>query len=459
MKKKKMLSMMLAAIMAAGTLAGCGSSSGSSSSSDSAATQAATAAATEAAADTSTVSSTEAASSETANTDISGELNLIHYLTEDNKIAALDQLVSGFEAEYPNVKVNTEAMSMDNYTDVIKLRFSTNEAPDIIFGQPKSNTDLIDNGLIMDLSDQDFVSRMSDSSKECVTYNDGVYGIPLDQMANVVFYNKDIFEKEGLEIPTTYDEFIEICKKLKDDGIVPCAAGYTDDIAIGANFYTIYYGAKWAQAENNAQELMDGASFSDYPGYSEALDEWREIITNYQNEDCKTIDTARAEQMFANGDTAMIIIGTWGLGSILGYNPDGNFGGFMYPSENNADDNAVPVNIDDCWMISQDTQNKDAALAFLEYATRPDVNAKWCETASQLSALNGVEATGLSAPAQAIANEIATKKTTAWASVSNFSGQYNTAYYATLHDFVNNDDMTAADWCAEIDGEFASARK
>ena len=454
MKRKQVLSVALAATMAVGMLAGCGSSSsGSSAAKDD------TAASTEAAAEE--AASTEAAAEETAEaaTDISGDLNIIHYLTEDNKIAALDELVSGFEAEYPDVKVNVEAMSMDNYTDVIKLRFSTNEAPDVIFGQPKSYTDLIDNGLIMDLSDQEFASRLSGGAANCVTYNDKIYGVALDQMANVVFYNKDIFEEQGLSVPTTYDEFIDVCKKLKEAGITPCAAGYTDDIAIGANWYTIYYGSKWDQAQNNAQELMDGASFADYKGYSEALDQWREIMTNYQNDDRKTIDTARAEQMFANGDTAMIIIGTWGLGAIMGYNPDGNFGGFTYPSENNADDCAVPVNIDDCWMISEDTQNKDAALAFLEYATRAEVNSKWCGTASQLSALDGVECDTLPQAAQDIANEIATKKTTAWASISNFTGQFSTAYYATLHDFANNDDMTNEEWAAEIDGEFASARK
>lgn len=454
MKRKQVLSVALAATMAVGMLAGCGSSSsGSSAAKDD------TAASTEAAAEE--AASTEAAAEETAEaaTDISGDLNIIHYLTEDNKIAALDELVSGFEAEYPDVKVNVEAMSMDNYTDVIKLRFSTNEAPDVIFGQPKSYTDLIDNGLIMDLSDQEFAGRLSEGAANCVTYNDKIYGVALDQMANVVFYNKDIFEEQGLSVPTTYDEFIDVCKKLKEAGITPCAAGYTDDIAIGANWYTIYYGSKWDQAQNNAQELMDGASFADYKGYSEALDQWREIMTNYQNDDRKTIDTARAEQMFANGDTAMIIIGTWGLGAIMGYNPDGNFGGFTYPSENNADDCAVPVNIDDCWMISEDTQNKDAALAFLEYATRAEVNSKWCGTASQLSALDGVECDTLPQAAQDIANEIATKKTTAWASISNFTGQFSTAYYATLHDFANNDDMTNEEWAAEIDGEFASARK
>lgn len=294
MKRKQVLSVALAAAMAVGMLAGCGSSSsGSSAAKDD------TAASTEAAAEE--AASTEAAAEETAeaDTNISGDLNIIHYLTEDNKIAALDELVSGFEAEYPDVKVNVEAMSMDNYTDVIKLRFSTNEAPDVIFGQPKSYTDLIDNGMIMDLSDQEFAGRLSEGATNCVTYNDKIYGVALDQMANVVFYNKDIFEEQGLSVPTTYDEFIDVCKKLKEAGITPCAAGYTDDIAIGANWYTIYYGSKWDQAQNNAQELMDGASFADYKGYSEALDQWREIMTNYQNDDRKTIDTARAEQMFA----------------------------------------------------------------------------------------------------------------------------------------------------------------
>ncbi len=159
MKKKQMLSVALTAAMALTMLAGCGSSSsgGASSADTSAGSTAAAAETTQQAAVAETTSDSAAASSTAAttagNTDIKGNLNLIHYLTEDNKIAALNGLVDGFQKEYPDVKVNVEAMSMDNYTDVIKLRFSTNEAPDIIFGQPKSNTDLIDNGLIMQRAD------------------------------------------------------------------------------------------------------------------------------------------------------------------------------------------------------------------------------------------------------------------------------------------------------------------
>ena len=204
---------------------------------------------------------------------------------------------------------------------------------------------------------------------------------------------------------------------------------------------------------------MDGASMVDYPGYAEALEQWREIMTNYQNDDRKTIDTARAEQMFANGEAGMIIIGTWGLGAIMDYNPDGNFGGFTYPSEETADECYVPVAIDDCWMISEGTPNEEAALAFLEYATRPEVNAKWCGSASQLSALTGVECDTLPDAAKDIANEIATKKSTAWASISNFNGQFSTVYSDTLRDFAMDDDMTIDEFITAMDEGFATARK
>lgn len=452
--KRKVICMLLSTAMMLSLLAGCGSSTSTTAVSEPAAEPAEAASETAAAG---TTAETEKASTESA--DITGELNIIHYLTETAKLAALDGMVEGFKEEYPNITVNVEAMAMDNYSDVIKLRFSTDEAPDVIFGQPKSYTDLIDNGLIKDLSGEDFVSRLSESSTNCVTYNGGIYGVALDQMANVVFYNKDIFEEQGLSVPSTYSEFIETCEALKAAGITPCAAGYQDDIAYGANWYTIYYGSKWNQAQNNAQELMDGASLADYPGYSEALDQWREIMVNYQNSDCKTIDTARAEQMFANGETGMIIIGTWGLGAIMDYNPDGNYGGFTYPSEENADECYVPVSIDDSWMISEGSPNEEAALAFLEYATRAEVNSVWCGTASQLSALEGVECDTLPQAAQDIANEIATKKTTAWSSVSNFTGQYSTVYTNSLRDFAMDDEMTKEEFITEMDEGFAAAGK
>ena len=110
-------------------------------------------------------------------------------------------------------------------------------------------------------------------------------------------------------------------------------------------------------------------------------------------------------------------------------------------------------------MVSESTDNEEAALAFLEYASRSDVNAEWCGTTAQLSALEGVPTDNLPAAAQDIANEVATKKNAAWASLSTFVGQYSTVYYNVLRDFALDDEMTAEELIQAMDDGFATARK
>lgn len=390
---------------------------------------------------------------------VSGEVNVIHYLTETAKLQALDELIQGFEAENPGVTVNAESTSMDNYTDVVKLKVSTGEAPDIIFGSPKTYSDLVSGGVIADLTDQEFTSRIAEGAATNVTIDGKVYGIPLDQMANVVFYNKDIFAELGLEVPKTYSEFIDVCKKLQENGYAACAAGYQDAISLGANIYTIFFGAPYLQADHYAEEMMSGEkSAHDYESLAQALTQWREIMA-FQNEDQKTIDTDRAEQLFANGEAGMIIIGTWGLGAIMNYNPDGNYGGFMFPSEETAEDNAIPVATDDTWMVANNSENQEAAVAFCEYMTRPEVNAKWCGTTGQLSALNDVTVDTLPAAAQEVADVIASSTVSSWIANGAMVGQYESAWYNTLQEFALTDDMTVEQFCDTLDEEFAAARK
>lgn len=397
---------------------------------------------------------------EEGTSDLSGELTLLHYLTEDAKLQALDDLIAGFEAENPNVTVNAEAVSMDNYLDVIKLRLSSGDAPDIMFGGPGTYPELVNAGYIMDLSDKDYISRVSEGSLSLQKLDDKVYAVPLDQMANVVFYNKDIFNDLGLSVPTTYTEFIDTCKKLKDAGYAACAAGYQDQISIGANYYTMFYGTPYLSCEHYVDETQNqGKSWGEYPAVKQALTQFREII-GYQNEDCKTITTDRAEQIFANGESGMIIIGTWGLGAIMNYNPDLNCGGFLYPSEENAEDNALPLNTDDCWMILNDTPNADIADAFFEYMTRKDVNANWIGTVGQLSALDGVEATQLPQGAADIADLInGGCKVSMWTQYGAPSGQYSTAYYNCLQDYAVSDTMTVDEFIENLDNEYAAASK
>ena len=96
---------------------------------------------------------------------ISGELNIMHYIAEASKLEAFDEIVEGFKEEYPDVEVNSESTTLDNYQDIIKLKISTGDAPDIIFGSPKTYTNLIESGNIADLTEEEFMERFLEEGK------------------------------------------------------------------------------------------------------------------------------------------------------------------------------------------------------------------------------------------------------------------------------------------------------
>lgn len=447
--KKKVVSVLVSALMVSTMLAGCTGAAGGKT--EEAGTGEIKAADKDA----------EKGQEEKENGDgeLSGELNIVHYIAEAQKLKALDDMVDGFNKEYPDVKVNLESTTLDNYQDVVKLKISTGDAPDILFGSCKTYSDLVNSGNIEDLTDQEFTARIDDSVIDNVSIDGKVYSIPLDQLANAVYYNKDIFEELKLDIPTTYSEFIETCRKLKDAGYIPCAAGYQDGISVGANFYTIFYGTNYLQCENHVNEMVNGEKKAeDYPSLARALEQWREIM-EYQNDDQKTINTDRAEQIFANGEAGMIIIGTWGLGAITQYNPEGNYGAFMFPSEEKAEDNTIPIAAGDCWMAVKDSPNHEAAMAFCEYMTRGDVNAQWCATTQEISMLKDVKVPSLPQASQDVADIVASGKVSNYNSINSFAGLYYSAWGETLLEFAVTEDMSVEQFCKELDNRFAAADK
>ena len=103
--KKRIVSLILSTVMAVSLLSGCGNK------------QETEAVQEENAAEVSEKKAEDSAEVEAG--ELSGELNIVHYLSEPQKIAALDELVAGFEEEYPNVKINQESTTLENYQDVL----------------------------------------------------------------------------------------------------------------------------------------------------------------------------------------------------------------------------------------------------------------------------------------------------------------------------------------------------
>jgi raffinose/stachyose/melibiose transport system substrate-binding protein len=320
----------------------------------------------------------------------------MHYLVETGKLKALNDTVKGFEAKYPNVKVNVEGMSLDQYTNTLNMKISAGDMPDIVFGNPKSYENLVSAGDIQDLTNENFVKNVDSSAILDTTINSKVYGIPMDLMLSGVIYNKDIFKKYNIQIPKTWDDFVTVMKTLKSDGVTPVAAGYKDLASVGGSYWAQSFGNMLSADPNMFADIQSGAKKpSDYPTLTQFLTQWKEINTNYIPSDGLSVGVDRSEQDFASGKAAMIIIGSWAISSIRNYSKNGNFGAFLFPFYNDASKSKMQYNTDDTWMISSKAADMQNAKNFFAYMTTTDAATTWASDCPAVSAITGAKPTGL----------------------------------------------------------------
>jgi raffinose/stachyose/melibiose transport system substrate-binding protein len=135
------------------------------------------------------------------------------------------ELAKKFEAE-TGIAVDTQIVPADQYPNVLRTRLNSGEGPDI-FGSQSGLTEFIAYNVeknAVDLSKEPWASKLDRLVAEQATVNGKLYGLtywdPLG-LVWVVNYNKEIFARHGLEVPTTYAELKGICETLLSAGIQP----------------------------------------------------------------------------------------------------------------------------------------------------------------------------------------------------------------------------------------------
>ncbi|MDR0724322.1 MAG: extracellular solute-binding protein [Endomicrobium sp.] len=199
----------------------------------------------------------------------------------------------------------------------------------------------------------------------------GIYSIPLDMQSLVIFYNKDLFVKAGVDPnapPVTWREFIEIGKRLKQANIKPFVSGFAQGWFIGsfARFYerellgesdllktidgTIpYTDEKWVKIFSLFKEMQDNGLV-------------KPTVINMTNNE--------AEKEFASGKVAMLFGGSWALPMYINDKEQLSIGIFLPPPI--FKDVKVRSFIDGrtYFYVNQASVNKQKAIDFLKWLTQ-----------------------------------------------------------------------------------------
>ena len=125
--------------------------------------------------------------------------------------------VKKFEEANPGIKLNLEVVSWNDVYTVVSTRISNNNAPDIL--NLDSFADYANEGLLMPVKDycpEELYNDFFPSFIEQSVIDGTVWAVPDLASARALYYNVDLLEAAGVEVPTTWAELEDVCQALVD---------------------------------------------------------------------------------------------------------------------------------------------------------------------------------------------------------------------------------------------------
>ena len=204
----------------------------------------------------------------------------------DTPDAAREWLKTTFEEQHPGSTLTIEQQEWDGLVERLTTALSSeSETPDVVeIGNTQAPT-FTSAGAFAPLTDQladlggdDLLQGFVDGA----TVDGETYAVPYYAGSKYIFYRKDLFEKAGLEVPTTMDEFVDAAVALKADNPKP------------ANFSGFWF---------PGQDWRNGAAFVWDAGGDLAVEsdgEWTASLSSAES----VAGLERAQQLFVDASGA-----------------------------------------------------------------------------------------------------------------------------------------------------------
>ena len=298
--------------------------------------------------------------------EVGGELEVFSWWTAGGEAEGLAAMLEIFEAQYPGVEVINATVAGGAGVDaraVLATRMQGGDPPGSF--QVHAGHELIDTYVVADqmepvtfLYEQEgWLDVYPPDLIDILSYDGEIWSVPVNiHRANVLWYNKAVFEENNLEPPATMDDFFAVAAELKAAGITPLALG--ESWTVVHLFETVLLGSLGPDAYAG---LWTGATDWGSAEVTTALNNFDRML-NYVNEDYAALSWDQATQLVIDGTAAMNIMGDWAEGyfKAQGWTPGVEFGWAPSPGSAGAFDA-----LSDSFGLPKNAANRDAAVAWL----------------------------------------------------------------------------------------------
>lgn len=294
----------------------------------------------------------------------------------------LDELTKA----YTKSKFTASYAPTDQVQTSVRTQLGAGNAPDIHVvypgnGSAMSMVQISDAGLLADLSDQAWTKNIPDNFKPAFQNKGKTYIYAAGASVIGAIYNKKVFAAAGVEPPTTWSEFLDVCEKIKAAGKIPIALGAQTPWVTQLITYALVPSTVYAKTPDFDEQLAAGkTSFAD-SGWADAFDMYLDLQKRgYFNDNPNGTTFERQTSMVATGQAAMAIQVSAVLPDFRKAAPSADdLSMFPVPGADTADGVWIPAGIVVGVGVSARSKNLDAAKAFLEFlGEQKNINA-WAE--------------------------------------------------------------------------------
>ena len=298
---------------------------------------------------------------------VSGEVEVFSWWTAGGEAEGLQAMIDIFNEKYPDVEFINATVAGGAGTEakpVLISRMTGGDPPDSF--QVHAGHELIDTWGVGDylepvnfiFEEEGWYDFYPEDMISILSSGNDILSVPVNiHRSNVLWYNKAVFEENGIEVPTTFDEFFAAADVLQAAGITPLAMGEAwtathlfENVLLGVVGADDYVG------------LMDGSVRWDSDGVKEAIQTFVDLL-DYVNADNSALTWDAAAQYVIDGTAAMTVMGDWAEGYFKskGLTPDVEFG--YVPSPGTS---GIFMALSDTFCLPKDAPNRDAAIAWLK---------------------------------------------------------------------------------------------
>lgn len=269
-------------------------------------------------------------------------VELFSWWTAPGEAEALRALISLHQDTHPDARMfNAAAADGTRAREVLSRRLATHKPPDFFQGNAHELTELLAKNPRALQPLDDLFSQLS--LREVIVPEilsdlevDGhIIAMPVNvHRENALFFNRHIFEREGLSPPKTAEELLRVCESLKQAGVVPIATSHQGWIT-RIMFHSVAMGELGGERYVN---FVRGKVSVEKSGIRRAISRLALLLSEYSNSDAgeEGYGWTQAASAVFQGEAAMFFHGDWAKGYFqsLGWKPGVDFAAVGAPGAN-----------------------------------------------------------------------------------------------------------------------------